>query len=52
MTTIYQELQQIGLTPNQALVYLALFRMGEAKAGQLIRKTGLHRNLVYGALHR
>lgn len=50
MTSIYQELQKIGLTPNQSLVYLTLFRSGEVKAGEIIKKTGLHRNLVYVAL--
>ena len=50
MTDVYQNLQKIGLTRNQASIYLALFRMGEAKAGALIRKTGFHRNLVYTAL--
>ena len=50
MTSITQRLSQIGLTENQALVYLTLFRSGESKAGDLIKKTGLHRNLVYVAL--
>ncbi len=50
MTDIYQNLLKIGLTRNQATVYLALFRHGEARAGELIKKTGFHRNLVYTAL--
>lgn len=48
--TLYQDLQQLGLTPNQATVYLALTRTGHAKAGEIIKKTGFHRNLVYTAL--
>lgn len=43
-------MQKIGLTRNQATVYLALFRAGEARAGALIKKTSFHRNLVYSAL--
>jgi len=50
MTPITKQLEQIGLTPNQSLIYLTLFRMGSAKAGEIIKKTGLHRNLVYVAL--
>lgn len=50
MMTVFNDLQSIGLSQNQALVYLALFRVGEAKAGEIIKKTGLHRNLVYVAL--
>lgn len=50
MTPITKQLEQIGLTPNQSLVYFSLFRLGSAKAGELIKKTGLHRNLVYVAL--
>ncbi len=48
--TLYADLQHIGLTPNQATVYLALSRAGAAKAGEIIKKTGFHRNLVYMAL--
>jgi sugar-specific transcriptional regulator TrmB len=50
MTKLNTELLKIGLTANQATVYLALIESHEAKAGELIKKTGLHRNLVYVAL--
>lgn len=48
--TLFQDLQTIGLSPNQSQVYLTLFHMGSAKAGEIIKKTVLHRNLVYVAL--
>lgn len=48
---LLKELQHFGLSKNLSTVYLALFEVGEAKAGELIRKTGLHRNLVYTALN-
>lgn len=48
--TLYTDLQRIGLRPNQAAVYLALSRSGTARAGEIIKKTGFHRNLVYTAL--
>jgi sugar-specific transcriptional regulator TrmB len=50
MTSISKQLEDVGLTPNQSVVYLSLFRAGESKAGEIIKKTGLHRNLVYRAL--
>lgn len=42
-----KDLQKFGFTKNESAVYLALFELGQAKAGQIIEKTGLHRNLVY-----
>lgn len=48
--TLTNQLQKLGFTPNESLTYLALFEIGTAKAGQIIRETGLHRNLVYVAL--
>ncbi|MBI2637830.1 MAG: hypothetical protein HYW88_02930, partial [Candidatus Sungbacteria bacterium] len=48
--TLYQDLQNIGLSPNQAYVYLTLFQTQRARAGEIIKKTGFHRNLVYVAL--
>ena len=50
MTTLRTQLEELGLTPNQAEVYLILSHLKEAKAGEIIKKTGLHRNLVYVAL--
>ncbi|MDA1038097.1 MAG: hypothetical protein O2877_00215 [bacterium] len=44
------ELQQIGLGKNEVRVYLALLETGKAKAGDIIKQTGLHRNLVYQSL--
>lgn len=50
MTVIFENLQKIGLTENQTTVYLALARAGDAKAGEIIKLTGLHRNIVYTSL--
>lgn len=50
MTAVFDNLTKVGLTDNQATVYLALARVGEAKAGALIKKTGMHRNIIYTAL--
>lgn len=45
-------LQQLGFSQNEAKVYLALLELGETPAGNLIKKTGLHRNIVYTELNR
>ena len=45
-----KELQLLGLTENEAVVYAELVRTGTCKAGALIARLDLHRNLVYRAL--
>ena len=39
--------KQFGLTHNEALIYQALLELGQSLAGQISRKTGLHRRTVY-----
>ncbi len=41
------ELKKAGLTENESKVYLALIDLGPSLAGQISRKTGLHRRTVY-----
>ena len=45
-----EQLIELGFTPNQAEVYLALLDLGLIKVGPLVRKTGFHRTIVYRAL--
>jgi sugar-specific transcriptional regulator TrmB len=40
-------LKQAGLTENESKVYLALLDLGPSLAGQISRKTGMHRRTVY-----
>jgi sugar-specific transcriptional regulator TrmB len=47
-----KELQTIGLTKNQALVYEGLVENGPCRAGVLINKLDIHRNLVYDCLEK
>ena len=47
---LIKDLQTLGFTKNLATVYLTLFDLGQAKAGDIIKKTGLHRNIVYTSL--
>jgi len=46
------ELIRLGLTNNEAKVYLALLESGSTNAGAIIKKTKLHRNIVYDNLDR
>ena len=48
--TTEQELQSIGLTEKEVAVYLALLKLGTAKAGVLAKKTGIRRVSVYDLL--
>lgn len=48
----YAELEKIGLNKNEAIVYIELSRLGQASAGELIKKTGFHRNIVYDNLEK
>lgn len=49
---ISEDLKSLGLTDNEARVYLALRELGNVRAAAVIKETGLHRNLVYLALER
>lgn len=44
------QLEELGLRPNESKVYLALLEIGETKTGPLVKKTSLHRVLIYDAL--
>lgn len=48
----YTELEKIGLNKNEAKVYIELVRLGQATAGELIKKTEFHRNIVYDNLEK
>lgn len=45
-----KELQNLGLTRNEAEVFMAMLKVGETKTGPLVKKTGMHRVLIYDAL--
>ena len=50
MTNLEIQFHNLGFTPNETTVYLELRTIGQSRAGAIIKKTGLHRNLVYLAL--
>lgn len=50
--TMKEDLKKLGLTENESKVYLALLELGSTNAGVIIKKTKLHRNIVYDNLDR
>tara|TARA_Y100000310_G_C20626074_1_gene785961 strand:- start:63 stop:788 length:726 start_codon:yes stop_codon:yes gene_type:complete len=42
-----ESLKEFGLTNNESIVYKSLLELGPSLAGQISRKTGLHRRTVY-----
>jgi sugar-specific transcriptional regulator TrmB len=47
-----KQLIALGLSPNEADVYLALLGLGESSVGEIIKKTRLHQNVVYKTLEK
>ena len=52
MNNMEIKLSKLGLTNNEAKVYIALLNIGQTNAGTIISKTKLHRNIVYFNLER
>ena len=47
-----KKLEKLGLNRNEAEVYVDLLKLGQTSAGELIRRTGFHRNIVYDNLEK
>ncbi len=47
-----EKLIKLGLTSNEAIVYLALVELGESASGEIIKKVNKHRSIVYEALDK
>lgn len=46
------DLIQLGFTVHEADVYLSLLEIGQTGAGEIIKRTQLHRNIVYDTLEK
>jgi sugar-specific transcriptional regulator TrmB len=46
------ELLKLGFNKNEAKVYLILIKFGRADAGQIIKETHFHKNIVYDNLEK
>lgn len=44
------DLEKLGFSQNDAMVYLALVELGTSTSNPIISKTGLHRSIVYTSL--
>lgn len=47
---IMTDLERLGLSPNEAAVYVAMLELGEVGSSKIIAKTALHGQYVYQAL--
>lgn len=47
-----ENLEQLGLTKNEAKIYVSLLDLGESQAGQVSKKTQINRPATYDALDR
>lgn len=47
-----KKLKQLDFTENMAKVYIALAKLGQARSRDVIKETGLHRNIVYNNLDK
>jgi len=48
----YKELTEVGLTSNEAKIYLALLGLRDATVKTVSKKTGIHRRNIYDALEK
>ncbi len=49
---VIADLERLGLTPNEAMVYVAMLELGEVGSSKIIVKTALHGQYVYRALEK
>lgn len=49
---VKKSLLELGFSRNEAAVYLTLLELGITQAGPLVKKTKLHRMMVYNALEK
>lgn len=49
---LVDELIELGLSKNEARVYLALLELGQSTTGPIIKKSGLYRVMVYDTLDK
>ena len=50
--TLEQRLEALGFDKNEAKVYVSALQLGETTVGDLVRQSGLHKQLVYNAAEK
>lgn len=48
----YQDLTQLGLTPGESKVYLALLKLGQTKVGKIVKESDVAYSNIYDVLDR
>lgn len=48
----FVDLERLGLNKNEAKVYLGLLQLNKASAADLVKKVGVHRNIIYDNLEK
>src|SRR3989344_439600 len=49
---LVDDLKEVGMSENEAKVYIALLELGRSTTGPLIKKTGMYRVMVYDTLQK
>lgn len=49
---VISQLQELNFSPNEAKAYSSLLEIGQTSAGEIIKKTQLHRSVVYETLEK
>src|SRR3989344_7102355 len=47
---VLKELEKIGLTKNESVVYQTLLQLGTSKTGEILKKSGLNSGKIYEIL--
>ncbi|MBN1156483.1 hypothetical protein JXA85_02630 [Candidatus Woesearchaeota archaeon] len=47
-----EELEKLGLSPNESKIYLALLEIGSSTADKISQKSGIHRRTVYDNIEK
>ena len=48
----FVDLERLGLNKNEAKVYFGLLQLNKASAADLVKKVGVHRNIIYDNLEK
>jgi len=47
-----KDLEKLGFTKNEATVYLALLELGSVSVGAIVKRTGIHKVIIYDNLEK
>ena len=47
-----KDIEKLGFTKNEATVYLALLELGSVSVGAIVKRTGIHKTIIYDNLEK